>query len=135
MGDMVSNAPPRTVRIGNGGGSKSAFHHCKHFWEVAHDDVPDNVRTNVQIPVRSDIATINHLQKEILKTLNSWTYIFYVPPIPTNPNDGIRYHNEEDIKNLDMWIKSYLEIENIPYIDLSKIDYTKRQDFVVKHII
>ena len=33
----------------------------KHFWEVAHDDVPDNVRTNVQIPVRSDIATINHL--------------------------------------------------------------------------
>ena len=82
-----------------------------------------------------DIATINHLQKEILKTLNSWTYIFYVPPIPTNPNDGIRYHNEEDIKNLDMWIKSYLEIENIPYIDLSKIDYTKRQDFVVKHII
>ena len=61
MGDMVSNAPPRTVRIGNGGGSKSAFHHCKHFWEVAHDDVPDNVRINVHIPVRSDIATINHL--------------------------------------------------------------------------
>jgi nicotinamide riboside kinase len=82
-----------------------------------------------------DIATINHLQKEILKTLNSWTYIFYVPPIPTNPQDGIRYHNEEDIKNLDLWIKSYLEIENIPYIDLSKIDYTKRGDFVVKHII
>jgi hypothetical protein len=33
----------------------------KHFWEVVHDDVPDNVRINVQIPVRSDIATINHL--------------------------------------------------------------------------
>jgi hypothetical protein len=28
-----------------------------------------------------------------------------------------------------------LEIENIPYIDLSKIDYKKRQDFVVKEII
>lgn len=82
-----------------------------------------------------DIATINHLQKEILKTLNSWSYIFYVPPIPTNPNDGIRYHNQEDIKKLDMWIKSYLEIENIPYIDLSQIDYKKRQDFVVKHIL
>ena len=61
MGDMVSNAPPRTVRIGDGGGSKFPFHHSKHFWEVAHDDVPDNVRTNVQIPVRSDIATINRL--------------------------------------------------------------------------
>jgi len=82
-----------------------------------------------------DIATINHLQKEILKSLSKWDYIFYVPPIPTDPNDGVRYHNEEDIRNLDMWIKSYLEIENIPYIDLSKIDYKKRQDFVVKEIL
>ena len=82
-----------------------------------------------------DIATVNHLQKEILKSLSKWDYIFYVPPIPTDPNDGVRYHNEEDIRNLDIWIKSYLEIENIPYIDLSKIDYKKRQDFVVKEIL
>ena len=54
---------------------------------------------------------------------------------PTNPNDGIRYHNESDIKRLDRWIKSYLEIENIPYIDLSKIDYKKRQDYVIKEIL
>lgn|GEM_PF-4971723 len=33
----------------------------KHFWEVAHDDVPDNVRINVQIPVSSGIAKINHM--------------------------------------------------------------------------
>jgi nicotinamide riboside kinase len=82
-----------------------------------------------------DIATINHLQKEILKSLSKWDYIFYVPPMSTNPNDGVRYHNEEDIINIDMWIKSYLEIENIPYIDLSKIDYKKRQDYVVKEIL
>jgi nicotinamide riboside kinase len=82
-----------------------------------------------------DIAAINHLQKEILKTLNNWTHIFYVPPIPTSPQDGIRYHNEEDIKNIDTWIKSYLEIENIPHIDLSKIDYKKRQDYVIKEIL
>ena len=44
-------------------------------------------------------------------------------------------HNEEDIKKLDTWIKSYLEIENIPYIDLSKIDYKKRQDYVTKQIL
>jgi nicotinamide riboside kinase len=82
-----------------------------------------------------DIAAINHLQKEILKTLNNWTHIFYVPPMPTSPHDGIRYHNEEDIKNIDTWIKSYLEIENIPHIDLSKIDYKKRQDYVIKEIL
>ena len=82
-----------------------------------------------------DIATINHLQKEILKSLSKWKYLFYVPPIPTNTNDGIRYHNEDDIKKLDTWIKSYLEIENIPYIDLSKIDYKKRQDYVIKQIL
>jgi len=82
-----------------------------------------------------DIATINHLQKEILKSLSKWKYLFYVPPIPTDPKAGVRYHNEEDIINLDMCIKSYLEIENIPYIDLSKIDYKIRQDYVIKEIL
>ena len=43
--------------------------------------------------------------------------------------------SKEDIKKLDTWIKSYLEIENIPYIDLSKIDYKKRQDYVTKQIL
>ncbi len=52
-----------------------------------------------------DIATINHLQKEILKSLSKWNYIFYVPPIPTNPNDGVRYHNEDDIKKSGNSIK------------------------------
>lgn len=85
-----------------------------------------------------DIYAINHIQSEILKTINKWFKIFYVPPFNIENgsiNDGVRYHNEDDIKNLDMWIKSYLEIENIPYIDLSKIDYKKRQDYVVKEIL
>ena len=82
-----------------------------------------------------DIAIINHLQKEILKTLSQWDYIFYIPFLEIKTDDGIRYQNREEIIQIDKWIKSYLEIENIPYIDLSKIDYTKRQDFVVKHII
>jgi hypothetical protein len=82
-----------------------------------------------------DIATINHLQKEILKSLSKWSYIFYVPPIPTNPNDGVRYHNEDDIKNLDMWIKSYLELENINHTDLSGIDMKMRVDFILQEII
>jgi len=81
-----------------------------------------------------DIAVINHLQKEILKTLSQWEYIFYVPILELNVDDGIRYHNIDEIRQIDRWIKNYLEIENIPYIDLSNIDIKKRQDFVIKMI-
>lgn len=81
-----------------------------------------------------DIATINHLQKEILKTINQWDYVFYIPPILENTEDGIRYHNVEQIKKIDRWIKSYLELENINHIDLSDVDLKKRLDFVLKTI-
>ena len=81
-----------------------------------------------------DIAVINHLQKEILKTLNQWDYIFYVPILEINTEDGIRYQDREEIRKIDRWVKNYLEIENIPHIDLSDIDIKKRQDYVVKLI-
>lgn len=82
-----------------------------------------------------DIASINHLQKEILKTLNQWSYIFYVPMIEMNVEDGIRYQNLEEIRQIDRWIKNYLELENIPHIDLSGIEIDKRADYVVKMIV
>jgi hypothetical protein len=81
-----------------------------------------------------DIATINHLQKEILKTLNQWSYIFYLPPMLDNTEDGIRYHDKEQILKIDRWIKSYLELENIPHIDLTGIPLNKRTDFILKTI-
>ena len=81
-----------------------------------------------------DIATINHLQKEILKTINQWDYVFYIPPILDNTEDNIRYHNVEEIKKLDRWIKSYLELENINHFDLSEVDLKKRVDYVLKAI-
>lgn len=81
-----------------------------------------------------DIATINHLQKEILKTINSWDYIFYVPTIDTNVDDGIRFHNKEQISKIDRWIKSYLEMENIYHVDLSRYNLSQRVDEVVKII-
>lgn len=81
-----------------------------------------------------DIATINHLQKEILKTINQWDYVFYIPPILDNTEDNIRYHNVEEIKKLDRWIKSYLELENINHFDLSEVDLKKRVDYVLKVI-
>lgn len=81
-----------------------------------------------------NIATINHLQKEILKTLNQWDHIFYVPPMDVNPNDGVRYHNKNDIDRLARWIKTYLEIENIPFYDLEEFDISQRTKKVIELI-
>ena len=81
-----------------------------------------------------DIAIINHLQKEILKTLSQWDYIFYCPVRLENTEDNIRYHNIEEIKKIDRWIKSYLELENIPHIDLSNVSIEERQEYVIKTI-
>lgn len=77
-----------------------------------------------------DIATINHIQKEILKSINFWSHIFYVNPIETNVNDGIRFHNKEEINKIDRWIKSYLEMENIPHHDLSDIKMKDRSEYI-----
>ena len=81
-----------------------------------------------------DIAVINHLQKEILKSINQWDYVFYLPPIFDNIDDGIRYQNKEQIQRIDRWIKSYLELENINHIDLSNIDLKKRTKFVLDRL-
>ena len=81
-----------------------------------------------------DIAVINHMQKEILKTINQWSYVFYVPPILDNVDDGIRYQDVDQIKKIDRWIKSYIELENINHIDLSSVDLKKRTDYILKTI-
>ena len=83
-----------------------------------------------------DIASINHLQKEILKHINTIDHVFYVPPMrDINTDDGIRYHNSDDIDRLDRWIKSYLELENINHTDLSGIGVDKRTEYILKNII
>ena len=82
-----------------------------------------------------DIAVINHLQKEILKTLNQWDYVFYIPPIFENTSDNIRYHNKDEIVKLDRLIKSYLDLENINYDDLSQIDLKNRTNHIIKKIL
>lgn len=82
-----------------------------------------------------DIASINHLQKEILKTINKWHQIYYVPPIFSNLDDGIRYHDESQIRQLDTWIKSYLELESIPHVDLSKIEIKERSKFIITELL
>ena len=82
-----------------------------------------------------DIAIVNHLQKEILKTINQWSHIYYAPPILSNVDDGIRYHDQEEILKIDRWIKSYLELENISHDDLTAIDLNKRVDYILKSII
>jgi thymidylate kinase len=82
-----------------------------------------------------DIATINHIQKEILKNLSLWSHIFFVPPFETDTNDGIRFHDKEQIDKLSRWIKSYLEIENINHNDLTKIKLNERVDYIIKIIL
>jgi hypothetical protein len=57
-----------------------------------------------------------------------------VPILELDSDDGIRYQDREEIRQIDRWIKNYLEIENIPHTDLSGIDIRKRQDHVVKLI-
>lgn len=82
-----------------------------------------------------DIAAINHIQKEILKNLSMWNEIFFVPPIQTVSEDGIRFHNDDEIVKLSTWIKSYLEIENITHHDLTDIVLEKRIDFILEKIL
>lgn len=82
-----------------------------------------------------DIASINHMQKEILKHINLVDYIFYVPSLDAKKEDGIRFHNDSEIKKLERWIKSYLEIENINHIDLSEININRRVDHIIKTIL
>jgi hypothetical protein len=82
-----------------------------------------------------DIATINHIQKEILKSLSQWHKIYYVPPfLEDDENDGIRFHNKAEIIRLDSIIKNYLELERIPYIDLSGIPIGERTDWILKDL-
>ncbi len=82
-----------------------------------------------------DIASINHMQKEILKHINQVDRIFFVPAIQTETADGIRFHNNDEIKKLERWIKSYLEIENIFHTDLSNVSMNDRVSFIIKSII
>jgi tRNA uridine 5-carbamoylmethylation protein Kti12 len=84
---------------------------------------------------KKDVSSINHLQKEILKHINTIDRIFYVPSISRyNIDDGIRYHNSEEISKIDRWIKSYLELENIDHVDLTNIEIENRAKFILNDI-
>ena len=84
---------------------------------------------------RKDIAVINHVQKEILKTLDQWHRIYYVPPVSNfSVDDGIRFHNQKEIDDLDSIIKSYLMMEKIDFVDLSKVDISERSSYIIKDL-
>ena len=84
---------------------------------------------------QKDIASINHIQKEILKSICQWNNIYYLPPMDIETKDGIRFHQKNDILKIDRWIKSYLEMENIYHNDLSGVDVSDRVDYIIKSII
>ena len=84
-----------------------------------------------------DIATINHIQKEILKSINQWHKIYYVPPFldDEDPVDGIRFHDKEDIIKIDVMIRNYLDLENIEYTDLTNIPIDERDQWVINDLL
>jgi energy-coupling factor transporter ATP-binding protein EcfA2 len=83
-----------------------------------------------------DIATINHIQREILKSLSQWHKIYYVPPfLDDDTSDGIRFHDKEAIIKIDGIIKNYLELERIPYTDLSGIPIDERDQWVINDLL
>lgn len=83
-----------------------------------------------------DIATINHIQREILKSLSQWHKIYYVPPfLDDDTSDGIRFHDKEAIIKIDGIIKNYLELERIPYTDLSEIPIDERDQWVINDLL
>lgn len=82
-----------------------------------------------------DIATINHLQKEILKHINTIHKIYFLPSLGSDEtDDGIRYQSKDEIIKLGNWIKSYLELENISHIDLSNINIKDRAKYIIKDL-
>lgn len=82
-----------------------------------------------------DISTINHLQKEILKHINTIHKIYYVPVLESdNTDDGIRYQSKDEIVKLGSWIKSYLELENISHTDLSNINIKNRAKYIINDL-
>lgn len=88
-----------------------------------------------QILSNKDIAAINHLQKEILKNINMYHMIYYVPYMEiVDENDGIRYHNKEQILKLDRQIKSYLETENIEHTDLTDVEINQRIEMIINNL-
>lgn len=82
-----------------------------------------------------DIASINHVQKEILKHISKIDHIFYIPSLSNEfVEDGIRFQNKEDILKIERWVKSYLELENITHSDLSDVLIENRVKFILDKI-
>ncbi len=87
-------------------------------------------------PSNKDIAAINHIQKEILKHISNIDYIFYVPSMKSDSlDDGIRFHDSSEIDKIGLWIKSYLEMENIKHIDLSNKNIGERVGYIISSIL
>ena len=82
-----------------------------------------------------DIVSINQLHRKILETINYWDYIFYLPLMEDYKFDGTRYQEKEEAESLGRRIKSWLEVENVPFYDLSSVPLNERLSHVIDIII
>lgn len=84
---------------------------------------------------RHAIASLSHMHKKSLESLEYWDYVFYVPLLEDYNLDGVRFHDKDEAEKIDKMIKGWLEIEQIPYIDLSNVSLDDRINVVMEHIL
>lgn len=84
---------------------------------------------------RQAIASLSHMHKKALESLEYWNIIFYVPMLDDYSLDGVRYHKQDESKKIDRMVKGWLELENIPYIDLSNVELDKRIEVAMQYIL
>ncbi|MNJ90348.1 hypothetical protein D3C87_79430 [compost metagenome] len=93
-------------------------------------------KSYLQQPIsKQSLKSLNFLQHEILENINYWNYVFYVPVMENYMLDGVRYTTKNEAIELDKMIKGFLNLERVPYIDLSSIDLEHRIDKVIETIL
>lgn len=83
---------------------------------------------------QNDIVAINQLHNKIIENIDFWDYTFYLPIIKDYKFDGIRYQDKKESEQIGNRIKSWLEIENIPFYDLSSVSLDNRLQYVIEKI-
>lgn len=83
---------------------------------------------------KPSIGVLTHMYKKALESLEYWDLVFYLPFSEEYSLDGIRYHTQEESNKIDKMIKGWLEIEQIPYVDLSEFAIEERINEVLNHV-
>jgi nicotinamide riboside kinase len=84
---------------------------------------------------KQQIKALNALQYDVLSNIDYWTHTIYVPILDGYKDDGIRHNSETDARVLDKMIKGFLDLERVPYVDLSDVSLDSRIEKVIETIL